>query len=199
MIRRPPAKKNPSPLVGLAVLVAIMCCGGATALLGDDDEPPTASQTVQARQGADGLDATPSPTPTTAVPVRPSPTQPAEPSQPPTPTPVSEPTTRRPATKPTTRRPAPFYKNCDAVRAAGEAPLFQGEPGYRPELDRDGDGEACEPGRGNGDRGELDHDDGGVHYANCTAVRAAGKAPIRRGDPGYSRRLDRDGDGIACE
>jgi hypothetical protein len=79
------------------------------------------------------------------------------------------------------------------------APLFEGEPGYRPELDRDGDGEACEPGRGNGDRGELDHNEGGVYYANCTAVRAAGKAPIRRGDPGYSRRLDRDGDGIACE
>lgn len=38
-----------------------------------------------------------------------------------------------------------------------------------------------------------------VYYANCSAVRAAGKAPIRRGDPGYSTKLDRDGDGIACE
>ncbi|MFI9531057.1 excalibur calcium-binding domain-containing protein [Micromonospora rosaria] len=45
----------------------------------------------------------------------------------------------------------------------------------------------------------MDHNDGGVYYANCAAVRAAGKAPIRRGDPGYSRRLDRDGDGVACE
>jgi hypothetical protein len=36
-------------------------------------------------------------------------------------------------------------------------------------------------------------------YANCTAVRAAGAAPIHRGDPGYSRKLDRDGDGVACE
>jgi len=36
-------------------------------------------------------------------------------------------------------------------------------------------------------------------YANCTAVRAAGAAPIRRGQPGYSSKLDRDGDGIACE
>lgn len=40
---------------------------------------------------------------------------------------------------------------------------------------------------------------GATNYANCTAVRAAGAAPIRRGDPGYSRALDRDGDGIACE
>ncbi|WP_083629596.1 excalibur calcium-binding domain-containing protein [Sphingomonas koreensis] len=36
-------------------------------------------------------------------------------------------------------------------------------------------------------------------YPNCAAARAAAAAPIRAGDPGYSRRLDRDGDGIACE
>jgi hypothetical protein len=38
-----------------------------------------------------------------------------------------------------------------------------------------------------------------VYYANCAAVRAAGAAPIHAGDPGYSRKLDRDGDGVACE
>ncbi|MEX5713462.1 excalibur calcium-binding domain-containing protein [Parafrankia sp. FMc6] len=38
-----------------------------------------------------------------------------------------------------------------------------------------------------------------VYYANCSEVKAAGAAPIRRGDPGYSSKLDRDGDGIACE
>lgn len=38
-----------------------------------------------------------------------------------------------------------------------------------------------------------------VFYENCSAVRAAGADPIRTGDPGYSRKLDRDGDGIACE
>ena len=41
---------------------------------------------------------------------------------------------------------------------------------------------------------------GSVYYANCAAVRAAGKAPLHRGDPGYETpRLDRDGDGTACE
>jgi hypothetical protein len=40
---------------------------------------------------------------------------------------------------------------------------------------------------------------GTVYYANCTAARAAGAAPIHRGEPGYSTKLDRDGDGIACE
>ena len=38
-----------------------------------------------------------------------------------------------------------------------------------------------------------------VYYKNCAAVRAAGKAPLYRGQPGYARHLDRDGDGIACE
>lgn len=42
-------------------------------------------------------------------------------------------------------------------------------------------------------------DGGSIYYPNCSAARAAGAAPIRRGDPGYSRKLDRDGDGVACE
>ncbi|MCB1256589.1 MAG: DUF732 domain-containing protein [Microthrixaceae bacterium] len=37
------------------------------------------------------------------------------------------------------------------------------------------------------------------YYPNCAAARAAGAAPLHRGDPGYSSSLDRDGDGIACE
>jgi len=36
-------------------------------------------------------------------------------------------------------------------------------------------------------------------YANCDAVRAAGASPLYAGSPGYSRKLDRDGDGVACE
>jgi len=38
-----------------------------------------------------------------------------------------------------------------------------------------------------------------VYYANCDAVRAAGAAPIYAGQPGYSRKLDRDGDGVGYE
>lgn len=38
-----------------------------------------------------------------------------------------------------------------------------------------------------------------VYYANCSAARAAGAAPIYRGQPGYRAALDRDGDGVACE
>ncbi|WP_456847358.1 excalibur calcium-binding domain-containing protein, partial [Cellulomonas sp. P5_C6] len=40
---------------------------------------------------------------------------------------------------------------------------------------------------------------GSAYYQNCDAVRAAGADPIHVGEPGYSRKLDRDGDGIACE
>ncbi|TXI48237.1 MAG: excalibur calcium-binding domain-containing protein [Lysobacter sp.] len=39
---------------------------------------------------------------------------------------------------------------------------------------------------------------GGV-FANCAEARAAGAAPLRRGDPGYGPHLDRDGDGVGCE
>ena len=40
---------------------------------------------------------------------------------------------------------------------------------------------------------------GSVYFANCTAARAAGAAPLHTGDPGYRSPLDRDGDGTACE
>ena len=40
---------------------------------------------------------------------------------------------------------------------------------------------------------------GSTYYANCTAARAAGAAPVMRGQPGYSRKLDRDNDGVGCE
>lgn len=38
-----------------------------------------------------------------------------------------------------------------------------------------------------------------VFYRNCSAARAAGAAPVRRGNPGYASHLDRDNDGIGCE
>jgi hypothetical protein len=52
-----------------------------------------------------------------------------------------------PPPPPTTTAPAPdvYYENCDEARAAGDAPLHRGDPGYAPHLDRDGDGVACEP------------------------------------------------------
>lgn len=106
---------------------------------------------------------TPSPSPTTKSP-SPTPTTTS-----PTPTPEPEPTSEAPAPAPEPaqperheeapapavvhqeqRTPAPapepevFYKNCAAARAAGAAPIYRGQPGYRSKLDADGDGIACD-------------------------------------------------------
>lgn len=40
--------------------------------------------------------------------------------------------------------PAVSYANCDAVRAAGAAPIYAGQPGYSAKLDKDKDGIGCD-------------------------------------------------------
>ena len=42
-------------------------------------------------------------------------------------------------------QPGDHWSGCDEARAAGTAPIHAGEPGYRPGMDGDGDGIACEP------------------------------------------------------
>lgn len=50
---------------------------------------------------------------------------------------------------PQIQRPAGvYYRNCSEAREAGVAPIYRGQPGYRPEMDGDNDGIACEPYRG---------------------------------------------------
>ncbi len=41
-----------------------------------------------------------------------------------------------------------YWRRCDDARAAGSAPIYRSEPGYRDGLDADDDGIACEPYRG---------------------------------------------------
>ena len=50
-----------------------------------------------------------------------------------------------PATAPTAD--TVYYPGCNAARAAGAAPIYRGQPGYRVEMDGDLDGIACEPHR----------------------------------------------------
>jgi hypothetical protein len=38
-----------------------------------------------------------------------------------------------------------------------------------------------------------------VYFKNCKEAKAAGAAPLHRGEPGYRAALDRDNDGVACE
>ena len=37
-----------------------------------------------------------------------------------------------------------YFEYCEQARAAGRAPIYIGQSGYRSELDADGDGVACE-------------------------------------------------------
>src|SRR5688500_6501866 len=72
------------------------------------------------------------PTPTAATPVTSLGPKSAAPVAPPRATATHAPTT-------VTR-----FRSCAEVRAAGKAPLYRGQRGWNPELDRDNDGVACE-------------------------------------------------------
>ncbi|WP_255795329.1 excalibur calcium-binding domain-containing protein [Mycobacteroides abscessus] len=48
------------------------------------------------------------------------------------------------ATAATPRRADPPYGSCKEAHADGAYNIKKGEPGYRPKLDRDNDGVACE-------------------------------------------------------
>ncbi|TFB87906.1 excalibur calcium-binding domain-containing protein, partial [Cryobacterium algoricola] len=61
----------------------------------------------------------------------------------PEPAPVVAPAPAAPAPAPAAPATA-SYKNCDAVRAAGAAPIHPGDPGWQSKFDRDGDGIGCE-------------------------------------------------------
>lgn len=121
-------------------------------------------------------------------------------------TPVPSAAAPPPATPPVGSSTPVYYANCAAARAAGTAPIHRGEAGYRAGLDRDDDGVACEPNSGHNSSSSSDSDksgssesSGSAYYANCSAARAAGAAPLQEGDPGYRSGLDRDNDGVACE
>ncbi|GAA1721392.1 hypothetical protein GCM10009809_16320 [Isoptericola hypogeus] len=76
----------------------------------------------------------------------------------------------------------------DATEPA--APLIPATAVQEPEQQRT---TAPQPDAGSGSGG------GSVYYENCDAARAAGAAPVHRGDPGYDGHLDGDGDGVGCE
>lgn len=132
--------------IGVLVVSACIC---GVAVPGDD--PPkrepnrlvNPSPTVPTRSPTSeppSESATPSPTPSLTPSATPSPT-------PTTPAPVTPRATTPAPRPPRTTAPAggsTYYANCAAVRAAKKAPLYRGQPGFRPGLDRDNDGIACE-------------------------------------------------------
>lgn len=151
---------------GLGALLSMCCCGGLVVANMDGPTPVKRQPLVDApATPATTAAAVPDPVPTTptAAPT-PTPTQttapvplltsprPAVSPKPPVvrkPSPTPRRTTSRPKPPPPPEEPKPepapvFYKNCDAVRAAGADPIRRGQPGYGRHLDRDGDGVGCE-------------------------------------------------------
>src|SRR3546814_3770360 len=64
-----------------------------------------------------------------------------------------------------------YWRGCDDARAAGTAPSYRGEPGYRDGMDGDSDGIACEP-----YRCPLENSQGETRH---TAVRSLVSANFR--------------------
>jgi hypothetical protein len=165
-----------SAVGSLATLVAI----GATA------EPVAASSSEPARL----VTSAPRPTPTLVVPSTTATTASTSPTPPPAST---TPPPTRVATPSPTPGPAPKPLLKPAPKPAPK-PQSQPKPQPKPEPK-----EQPEPQPKPQPKTTTKASDGGsVYYANCAAVIAAGKAPIRRGDPGYRAALDRDGDGQGC-
>jgi len=128
------------------------------------------------RCGGDSADPVSGAASSTVVPTTvPAPIQPAL-AAPPT-TALGVPTTR-PA--PATTRPAPT-----TTPGPQPAPRPQPRPQPQPAAEERADDE--------------DSGGGSVYYKNCKAARAAGAAPVHRGEPGYGSHLDRDGDGTGCD
>jgi micrococcal nuclease len=66
------------------------------------------------------------------------------PPPPPPPPPLPPTDAPRRDRTPDTAPANPHYANCDAVRAAGAAPIHPGDPGWQQKFDRDKDGVGCE-------------------------------------------------------
>ncbi len=114
-------------------------------------------------------------------------------------------------------------RDCSDFTTQAEAQAaFDAVPGDPERLDADNDGIACEDsvstsgsassgssssssessssGAGSAPVVESEPEaPASTYYDNCSAARAAGAAPVRVGDSGYGRHLDRDGDGVGCE
>lgn len=65
--------------------------------------------------------------------------------------------------------------------------------------DRKNGGRHCHRGNGGAPPPVQRAYNGNIYFPNCASARAAGATPVRAGQPGYGRHLDRDGDGIGCE
>ncbi|RPE33438.1 excalibur calcium-binding domain-containing protein [Kitasatospora cineracea] len=122
----------------LPVLIIAPLAGKNTPAPGESTPAPTSDGSSSTSSASPSSSPTPTPSPTPSA----DPTPTVVVSPPAVVTPTTETATPEPTTSDTLTEP--YYRNCAAAKAAGAAPLHRGEPGYRLELDRDGDGVACE-------------------------------------------------------
>ena len=154
-------------LLALVLEVGLSGCGVPSVADDAGSLAPAPSPTVTA---------SPSPTPIPS----PSPTPSPSPSPTPSPTPSPIPTTQAPTSQPPLQ---PLMQESE--------PTSEPEPTPEEEARAGGGAAAPEP--------VPEPNQGSTYYPNCKKAKAAGAAPLYRGDPGYREELDRDRDGIACE
>jgi hypothetical protein len=123
---------------GLAIVLALLVAPSVAC--GDDEEDPgVVTTTTDAPTTSRQVPTTRPPSTTTTRP----PTTPTT-EEPPVTVGGADTDLIQPAATDIVPEPPPFYPNCDAVRAAGAAPIHNGQPGYRRGLDSDGNGTGCE-------------------------------------------------------
>ena len=169
--RRRMVVRSASAALAMATCASLAGCGVPSVADDAGSPAPVPSPTVTA---------SPSPTPTPSPSPTPSPAP--SPTLSPTPTPSPIPTTQAPTSQPPLQ---PLMQESE--------PTQEPEPESTPEEETQAGGGAAAPAPVPEPKQET------TYYDNCTAVRAAGAAPLYRGEPGYRPGLDRDRDGIACE
>ncbi|MEU4313544.1 excalibur calcium-binding domain-containing protein [Nocardia sp. NPDC024068] len=172
-------RTNRNTLIVVGVVLGLLClCGGIGAVFGADDEPEKPATTPPTGQ------VTPAATATRSAPVTSAPrsgtTGPAAP--PATGVAPERDTSRTPVLVEPEPSPSPVPPPPPSPVPAPAPPPV---PEWTPEPTVVAPPPAPAP--------------SGVTYGSCADARAAGAAPLYAGQPGYSRKLDRDGDGVACE
>lgn len=133
---------------GVAFITILAAIGGSNSASSTDSSSPVPGPTVTATVTGPTVTTTAT---TTVRQTVPGPT--ATITQPPLP--ARTVTVKAPQATITATREAPqarstedagsvYYANCSEARAAGDTPLYTGDPGYASHLDRDHDGVACE-------------------------------------------------------
>lgn len=173
-------KNRATALAALGASVAVMIVGGVLTPA-PATTPAVPSTQVAATTTPPSPTATPTPTPTLTPSVVPASTQPPAPQAPATAT-----------SQPTIVRFAPVPAPATSTRAVSSTRVASGTTVVAAKAAPATKAAAANP-------APTKVAVAAASYKNCAAVRAAGMAPLHKGQPGYAKHLDRDGDGIACE